>query len=159
MLKCMTSLSCNCSHIITATARANVITLMHSKPRSLCERTCLSVSDSTIHYSTACYWFPMPRSPLLNPSSCAPNFQQHSINPHSKYFETCMPDLPYHSQLDVMHALGKSDPHSYTQWDQLHTYGSDLLGVYGTQEPIEIAQMIFSQVQSQALLQNYTSPI
>ncbi len=36
-------------------------------------------------------------------------------DPHSNNFETCMPDLPYHLQLDAMHALGKSDPHSYMQ--------------------------------------------
>ncbi len=31
-----------------------------------------------------------------------------------KFFETCMPDLSYHLQLDAMHALGKSHPHSFT---------------------------------------------
>ncbi len=36
----------------------------------------------------------MPRSPLLNPSSCAPDFQQHFINPHYKYFEHSCPTCP-----------------------------------------------------------------
>ncbi len=36
----MTSVSCNRSYIITS-ARANGMAVMHSKPRPLCERTCL----------------------------------------------------------------------------------------------------------------------
>ncbi len=46
--------------------------------------------------------------------------------------------------------------HDYSDTTPTYT-APDFLGVYGTQEPIEIAQKTFSQVQSQAL--HYTPPI
>ncbi len=76
----------------------------------------LSVSDSTIHSLLHCVLLianaQIPNA-MSNPLSCVPNFQQHFIHSHLKFFETCMPDLSYHLQLDAMHALGNPDPHSF----------------------------------------------
>ncbi len=71
---------------------------------------------------------------------CTDFFYRQNKETSLEALATCTPS--YHLQLDAMHTRGKrvlqirTRPKSFMQQDQLHTYGFDLLGVSGTQEPI-----------------------
>ncbi len=85
---------------------------------------------------------------LSNSDSAIPNaswalYQKEvtdkSKNPHLKHLQHARPPAIY-KWMPRMHNLGNSNSHTFNiliQQDQpQHTYGSDLLGVSGTQKPI-----------------------